>query len=281
MNSTSDVDAVSLPNLTFILVMQPFALISPATRGLSLSLTRHLLRTTDLPVYATYRSGNPHKTRQTILAGVSREDVDPSRLNLLPLDLASEESIKSAASSLAEDLEHRHEGKAHLHTAFFTGGVLHPERQPADLDLERLNHTFQINTLAHLLLIKHFSQFLPKPDSNLSRPAKWVHLSARVGSISDNQLGGWYSYRASKAALNQIVKTFDLHLQARRIPAIAVGMHPGTVKTNFSKDFWSGVKEGQLFEPKYAAEKVASVVDKLTEGQRGRTWDWKGEEIMP
>jgi NAD(P)-dependent dehydrogenase (short-subunit alcohol dehydrogenase family) len=108
-----------------------------------------------------------------------------------------------------------------------------------------------------------------------------VHLSARVGSVSDNRLGGWFSYRASKAALNQVVKTFDIHLQQKRVPAIAVGMHPGTVKTDLSKEFWGGVKEGKWFEPEFTAKSMVDVVNDLKVEQRGRIWDWEGKEVDP
>jgi NAD(P)-dependent dehydrogenase (short-subunit alcohol dehydrogenase family) len=89
------------------------------------------------------------------------------------------------------------------------------------------------------------------------------------------------SLTIAQAALNQVVRTFDLHLQARRIPAIAVGVHPGTVRTDLSRAFWAGVSEGKLFEPDDAATKLAQVIEGLDESQRGRIWDWKGEEVIP
>ena len=91
----------------------------------------------------------------------------------------------------------------------------------------------------------------------------------------------WYSYRASKAALNQIIRTFDLHLQTKKVPAICVGVHPRTVKTDFSKAFWSGVPEGKLFESSFAAEKLAGVVEELRVQDRGKIWDWAGKEVVP
>lgn len=106
-----------------------------------------------------------------------------------------------------------------------------------------------------------------------------MHVSARVGSIEDNKRGGWYSYRASKAALNQVVKTFDLHLQMNKSQAICVGVHPGTVKTKLSKDFWGSVDKEHLFEPEDAAEKLVDVVGALTVEQRGQIWDWAGKRV--
>ncbi|KAI0769037.1 hypothetical protein BD413DRAFT_478115 [Trametes elegans] len=272
--------------------MAPFVLISPATRGLSLALIRHYLRETTLPVVGTFRphppttSASEPRTEDSVRTHILRPlpDVDPARLRLLPLDFTSEASIAAAANALAAALPP--DTHAYIRVAFFLAGVLHPERQPGDLALERIAETFQLNVIAHLLLIKHFARFLPPANApqlpgTQAELAKWVHVSARVGSISDNALGGWYSYRASKAALNQAVRTFDLHLQAKRLPAIAVGVHPGTVKTDLSKAFWSSVKPGKLFEPPYAAERLAEVVRGLGAGQRGRIWDWKGEEVKP
>ena len=266
----------------------PFILITSASRGLSLALARHYLRTTDLPVFATHRSNNIVEIQHRILRGEDLKDVDPGRLHLLRLELTSEDSIAAAARCLAHTLRVDHDtdpGSAYIHTAFFTGGILHPERQPADLDAQQVLDTFKTNVVSHLLLIKHFSQFLPSAQTsqnlNTNELSKWVHVSARVGSVSDNRLGGWYSYRASKAALNQVVRTFDLHLAVKKTPAICVGVHPGTVKTDLSKDFWATVKEGKLFEPQYAAEQLAKIVGDLKTDQRGRIWDWAGKEICP
>ncbi|KAF5387858.1 hypothetical protein D9615_000167 [Tricholomella constricta] len=252
----------------------PFVLVSPASRGLSLALTRHFLRTTDLPVYATHRSDSESSLKNRILESLG--DVDSKRLNLLHLDLTSESSISSAADNLSKSLH----PDSFIHTAFFTGGVLHPEKQPSDLDLEKITASFQINVISHLLLIKHFSRFLPPAQKpHLETPAKWVHVSARVGSISDNARGGWYSYRSSKAALNQVVKTFDLQLQMNKNQAICVGVHPGTVKTDLSRDFWGSAARKELFEPEDAAQKLIEVVGSLGMEQRGKIWDWAGKQV--
>jgi len=256
----------------------PFVLVSPATRGLSLALAQHYLKTTNLPVFATYRKGTPATVSRDILASLK---VDKKRLTILKLDLDQEASIADAAESLAHSLPQN--TTPYLHTAFFSAGVLHPERQARDLDLDKIRETFRINCIAPLLLIKYFARFLPGAHAPVpaDHVSKWVHVSARVGSVSDNKLGGWYSYRASKAALNQVVKTFDLELQHKHKKAICVGVHPGTVKTDLSKDFWSGVDDGKLFEPEFAAERLGDVVSKLEREDRGRVWDWKGEEVKP
>ena len=259
--------------------LKPFALITPSTRGLSAALTRRLLAKSDLPVYATYRQGNPESVKDELLRPL--DCIDPSRLNVIHLDLEDETSVRSAAEKLDEMLP----PDSYLHTGFFTGGVLvNPEKQPGDISLATIQKTFRVNTFSHLLLMKHFARFLPSASMSNSlsdKPlAKWVHITARVGSIEDNRKGGWYSYRASKAALNQAMHTFDLHLKQTKRPAMAVGIHPGTMKTELSKDFWKSTPKDHLREPEEAAEHVLGVVQRLEEGQRGRVWDWAGKEVV-
>ncbi|KAG2013944.1 hypothetical protein CC2G_010802 [Coprinopsis cinerea AmutBmut pab1-1] len=245
----------------------PFILVSPgATRGLGLALTRQFLRTTSLPVYTSHRRQVNDKDIKTHILG-PLPDVDPKRLHLLHIDLTSEDTMAHAAKTLKTSLK-KHVGEdPYLQTAFITGGVLFPEKQPSDLQWDHLKETFQINTISHLLMIKHFSQFLPPTNQEqfrkLEKPSK----------------GGWYSYRSSKAALNQVVKTFDIHLGLHNINAICVGVHPGTVKTDLSKGYWGSEAKPELFEPETAAQNLADVVENLKTEQRGTIWDWAHEEI--
>ncbi|KAJ3856916.1 hypothetical protein EV368DRAFT_71348 [Lentinula lateritia] len=263
-----------------------FFLVTPSTRGLSLALTRHLLRTTNLPVFATYRSGKKDEVKEHIFQPFKNAGgVDPARLNVLHLDLLDETSIEKAAKELEKKLEswmkETDKTTPSIEKAFLTGGILHPEKSSADLNFGEIMETFQTNVISHLLLIKHFSKFLPTRTIAKGELAKWVHISARVGSISDNVRGGWYSYRASKAALNQVIKTFDLQLQMKKTTAMCVGIHPGTLRTDLSKDFWSSSSVNRLFDPEEAAKNIINVVQGLDETKRGKIWDWKGEEVLP
>ena len=107
-------------------------------------------------------------------------------------------------------------------------------------------------------------------------------MSARVGSISDNNLGGWYSYRASKAAVNSIAKSIDIYLkQSCGDNAMAVALHPGTVKTALSEEFWGSMPKEKLFTPEFAAERLIQVVKNVGLDGRGKCWDWQGKEIEP
>lgn len=141
-------------------------------------------------------------------------------------------------------------------------------------------------------MLKHFAPFLPKKNApmkdqdsdmeGLPQISTTAIMSARVGSISDNSLGGWYSYRASKAGVNQLVKTFDNHLRtASGDNAIAVALHPGTVKTDLSKEFWGNVKKEKLFERDWVAERLIDFVKDVGVEGRGKCWDWDGKEVPP
>jgi NAD(P)-dependent dehydrogenase (short-subunit alcohol dehydrogenase family) len=183
-----------------------------------------------------------------------------------------------------------------LRLALTVPGILHVEKSPSQIDAKNALDSFQVNALGPMLLMKHLSQFLPTKSSpafpvsgvdsknSLKLPSHAIYamMAARVGSISDNNSGGWYSYRASKSAVYQIVKTFDLYLRSRCAErALAVALHPGTVKTDFTKEFWKGRK---MLEPEDSAERLLDFLVTLQPGVeegRGRCWDWKGEEVFP
>ena len=142
-----------------------------------------------------------------------------------------------------------------------------------------------------MLIFKHFSPFLSKkstdislPDSSITLPqqAVWLNMAARVGSTSDNKLGGWYSYRASKAAVNSITKGEDIFVKQKSGDnAMVMSYHPGTVKTELSKEFWGSVEDEKLFSPEFAVEKMVGVVGSIGLKGRGRCWDWMLEEVLP
>ena len=160
-------------------------------------------------------------------------------------------------------------------------GILHdsklmPEKSLKDLSAEKLQRLFEVNTIVPLLIAKHF---LPK--LNRETRSIFATLSARVGSISDNQLGGWYSYRASKAALNMVIKNIAIEISRINKKAIIVGLHPGTVDSNLSKPFQGNVPYGKLFTPEYSTQKLVEVLKSLTSKQSGKCFAWDGKEILP
>ncbi|MDP3460172.1 MAG: SDR family NAD(P)-dependent oxidoreductase [Hyphomonas sp.] len=151
---------------------------------------------------------------------------------------------------------------------------LQPEKTYRALSADAFARVFAANTVAPALIAKHFLPLMPKTERSM-----FAALSARVGSISDNRLGGWHAYRASKAALNMLIRNFAIE-QARRAPgSICVGLHPGTVDTGLSKAFQGGVAEDSLFTPVQAAGYLLGVVDRLTPEDSGKCLDWAGKEI--
>ena len=266
-----------------------FALVTPSSRGIGLALTRHLLATTpaSLPVVATARR-DVQGTHQQILSELPSSDSRLSdRLDVVSCDLESESSIEDLAAHIKDKYMCKQD--AHLRLGLCIPGMLSPERAPEKIEYDSALQTLKLNLLAPMLLAKHLTPFLPRKSTKLpsieglNDSAIIAFMSARVGSISDNGRGGWYSYRSSKAGVNQLVKSLDIHLKVRSGDnAMSVGLHPGTVKTGLSEEFWKSTPKEKLFDPKFAAQKLVDVVKGLdVAAGRGRCWDWKGEEIMP
>lgn len=189
------------------------------------------------------------------------------------IDYSCENSIAAAAELAAK--------KQPLDLIIVANGILHdakvmPEKSLKDLSADKFHRIFEVNTVTPALIAKYF---LPK--LNTKRLSIFAALSARVGSISDNQFGGWYAYRASKAALNMIIKNASIEIARSNKQAIIVGLHPGTVDSNLSKPFQSNVADGQLFTPEYSAEKLLGVLDTLTPEQTGKCLAWDGKEVLP
>ena len=148
-----------------------------------------------------------------------------------------------------------------------------PERAIREIDPSWMAENFAINTIGPALIAKHIVPYLPKDGRSVL-----AFLSARVGSISDNRLGGWHSYRASKAALNMLAKGFALELARTRPEAICVTLHPGTVETGLSAPFRSGSDAGVISPPQSAAA-LLDVIAALTPAQSGKCFGWDGVEI--
>ncbi|KAI5816654.1 hypothetical protein BZA77DRAFT_312677 [Pyronema omphalodes] len=259
----------------------PFNLVLSSSRGQGLMLSRALLKRTTLPLIALCRRDRS-ATKAAILSPQDAS-IDASRVTVLHGDVLDEPSLSSAATKIRELFP----GK-HAQYIFSTAGILYPERGPDQIDFEAARKTLEVNLLGTMMVMKHFHGFLPKPleaskeggflqDSKggESKIPVWVNFSARVGSISDNKKGGWYSYRASKAGVNAVTKSFDMWLEQHKM-GMAIAYHPGTVKTALSREFWDapGIMEADV-----AAEKCLDVVMGLRKEQRGRCWDWKGEVI--
>ncbi len=213
-------------------------------------------------------------TRQIFaLSRTPIEGVD-ARVSALAIDLENETSLIEAAASCQV------EGGVDL--IINTIGILHegdtlrPEKGLKELDPETMARLFRVNTIGPALVMKHFSPLLAR-----DRPAVIASLSARVGSIGDNKAGGWYSYRASKAALNQLIRTASIELAARRPQVICVGLHPGTVRSAMSEPFLQRYSKNEIFEPETAATALLSVLGGLKPEHTGKIFAWDGHEILP
>lgn len=194
-----------------------------------------------------------------------------SRSSLPPVDFDSEAGIAAAAEAL------RDSGPFDLiliATGLLHGGGVEPEKTVRAVRGDGLDHYFRVNATGPALVIRHFLPLLRRDGR-----AVIAALSARVGSIEDNRIGGWIGYRASKAALNQIIKTVAIEL-ARTMPqAILVGLHPGTVDTPLSQPFQRNVLPEKLFTPQQSAAALLDVLDRLGTDESGGCFDWKGERI--
>ena len=194
--------------------------------------------------------------------------------NRIYIDIESEESIKDAVKKIPQDIK--------FDLIFVATGILHnendvyPEKSIRDISAERFKKVLMINTVGPALVGKYFIPFLNKQNKNV-----FAFLSARVGSISDKKHGGWYSYRASKTALNQIVKNFSIEIKRSNPNSIFIGLQPGTVKSNLSKPFEKNVQSENLFTPDYSAAKLLEVIDAVTSDDSGKLYAWNGEEIQP
>ena len=233
-------------------------IVQGASRGIGFSITEQILaRDPDSVVLATCR-GIPSQAK----ALANLQEKYQNRLRVVSLDVESETSVETAAS----------EAKAVVHDVdriINVAGVLHeeglaPEKRLSDITPSNFEKVMRVNALGALLVAKWFSPLLTK-----ARPSQFVNISARVGSISDNQLGGWYSYRCSKAALNMITRNLSIELKRKLPEVICTAIHPGTTDTNLSKPFQRNVRLDRLSTSQETAVKILEVTDKLTCRQNG------------
>jgi len=231
------------------------ALVIGGSGGIGAALVELLCERDDIHrVYATYRR---HPA-----------NIDHPKLQWLQLDPTDEVSVQTMAQSVGK-----------LKWVINAVGMLHSERNGPEKTIKRFEPDFfleniRVNTLPTLLLAKHLDKNL-KGVSN----ALFATVSAKVGSIADNRLGGWISYRSSKAALNMVLKTIAIEW-GMRLPQVCVAaIHPGTTDTPLSKPFQAAVPQGKLFSPRYSASCMLAVLESKTPEQSGRFWSWDGTEL--
>nr|WP_298146683.1 SDR family NAD(P)-dependent oxidoreductase [uncultured Pseudomonas sp.] len=243
------------------------ALVCGASRGIGLALTEQLLQRDDVArVWAVARQAS---TSAELAALAERYG---ERLIRLDADACDEDSLARLASQLKT-----HTGQLHLllcTTGVLQNGMAKAEKGLAQLDIAGLQATFQVNAFAPILLLKHLLPLLRG-----RHPCTVAALSARVGSIGDNRLGGWYSYRASKAALNQLLHTASIELTRLNPNSCVLSLHPGTTDTQLSKPFQANVPAEKLFSPEFAAQCILTQVARHGPQQSGSFWGWDGQPI--
>ena len=214
-------------------------------------------------VFATYHRSVP--------------EIEADNLHWLQMDVSNEDSIEQAAIDIKQHT-------THLDWVINCVGLLHTETAQPEKALRQVSTDFflqnmQINALASLLIAKHIKPLLAKAERSNDKPAIFATISARVGSIGDNQVGGWYSYRMSKAALNMGMKNLSIEWGRALKDVCVVVMQPGTVNTQLSAPFQANVADGHLFSPEYSAECLLEVLAGMSATQSGSFVDWAGESI--
>ncbi|MCJ2371153.1 SDR family NAD(P)-dependent oxidoreductase [Pseudomonas sp. RGM 3321] len=242
-------------------------LICGASRGIGLALCAALLARDDVAqIWAVARQASSSTELATLAERYGQ------RIKRVDCDARNEQSLEALASETLD-------GCDHLHLVISTLGILHQdgakaEKGLAQLTLASLQASFTTNTFAPILLLKHLLPLLRK------QPSTFAALSARVGSIGDNRLGGWYSYRASKAALNQLLHTASIELKRLNPASTVLAIHPGTTDTELSQPFQANVPEGQLFEPAFSADRIIEVIGAHGPAESGTFWAWDDKPIV-
>lgn len=243
------------------------ALVVGATQGIGLEFVRQLLRAGNLAhIFATYRS----EATATELRRLS--DQNPGRVHCIAMDLTKEEQIESGMQTVQAIAPQ-------LHIVINCVGLLHNDQQQPEKALRQLNadnliQYFQVNSIGPALLAKHLMPLLKHKS-----PSIFATISAKVGSIGDNRLGGWYGYRASKAALNMFLKTAAIEYSRRNPNTTLVLLHPGTTDTQLSKPFQRGVPPEKLFSTEKTVSQLLEVLSNVTPEDSGEFFSWDGSRL--
>ncbi|KAM5140867.1 C-signal-like [Mantella aurantiaca] len=256
------------------------ALVQGAGRGLGLRFCKFLVQSGKCShVIATCREPESAAALQLL----QRER--PHLLTIMRLDVSRQLAILQCAQQVAQTF-------GTLDLLINCSAMLHPsgkgETSLGEVSAEGLSLTLSTNTIGPLLMAKHFMPLLLKgsgmfgaqsPDRSKQHSAILINMSAKVGSIADNGLGGWYSYRMSKAALNMATKNLSIELKRGGKKVICVSLHPGTVDTDLSRPYHKNVPKEKLFSPELSVNYLMNIIDGLSIDQTGKFISWNGSEI--
>jgi NAD(P)-dependent dehydrogenase (short-subunit alcohol dehydrogenase family) len=240
------------------------ALVVGAGRGIGLGFIRQLLARTEIDrVYATYRQ------RAAATELLATNDL---RLYCIQMDITDEFQLAAMVQQIQTETDK-------LHYTINCVGVLHdgemqPEKSLRQIDAAQLLRYFQVNSIGAMLLFKQIQPLLKHGDRSIV-----ATISAKVGSIGDNQSGGWYGYRASKAALNMFIKTTAIEYKRTCPQAIVVALHPGTTDTQLSLPFQRNVPPEKLFSVDRTVTQLLTVIDRLESSDSGEFFAWDGSRL--
>ncbi len=242
-----------------------FALVVGGGQGIGLGFVQYFLENEPVTrLFVTYRS---HSDRLSKLQAQYGE-----QLTCLSMDVVDDSQIAGAIATIQ-----KHTDQLHLVincVGFLQAGNVAPEKSLRQIDAAHLLQYFQVNSISAILLAKHLLPLL-----NHSRPNIFATLSAKIGSIGDNRLGGWYGYRASKAALNMFLKTASIEY-GRRSPQTAIVMlHPGTTDTQLSAPFQRSVPPGKLFPVERTVRQLVEVLQWVSPKETGSFYSWDGSRL--
>jgi NAD(P)-dependent dehydrogenase (short-subunit alcohol dehydrogenase family) len=246
---------------------EKIALIVGANRGIGLGFVQRICQDPMFSkIYATYRE---LETATELLALANQS---PTKVTALEMDVTEEEAIAQSLASLSQTSKQ-------LNLVINCAGILHnehlePEKSLKQIHSEHLLRYFQINSIGSLLLAKHLLPLLRHGERSIL-----ATISAKVGSIGDNQLGGWYGYRASKAALNMFMRNVAIEYHRTSPRTIVALLHPGTTDTRLSKPFQRSVPPEKLFPVERTVSQLLTVLENLTEEDSGQFFNWDGSRL--
>ena len=243
------------------------SLIVGASQGIGLGFVKKLLnQTPNTQIYATYRR------RESAVELLELASVYPDRINCLAMDITNEPQIEAVIAEIQAQTDK-------LHYTVNCVGILHegslqPEKSLRQINAEQLTRYFQVNSIGAVLLAKYLLPLFRHNERSI-----FASISAKIGSIGDNRLGGWYGYRASKAALNMLMRTVSIEYSRKSPRTIVVTLHPGTTDTSLSQPFQKNVPAEKLFSVERTVNQLFAVLEQLEEKDSGQFFSWDGSRL--
>jgi NAD(P)-dependent dehydrogenase (short-subunit alcohol dehydrogenase family) len=248
-------------------INQVNALIVGASQGIGLGFVKKLLQDERISkIYATYRQA------ESAVELITLAGEHPEKLICLSVDITEESQIAEAIEQIKSQVN-----KLHLVVncvGLLHEGTLQPEKSLRQINSENLLRYFQINSIGAILLAKHLLPLFKHQERSI-----FASISAKVGSIGDNQLGGWYGYRASKAALNMLMRTAAIEYGRSSPKTLVVTLHPGTTDTRLSLPFQGNISAEKLFSVERTVTQLLNVIEQLKEGDSGQFFSWDGSRL--